>query len=247
MERGLPLAGRVVVVTGGAHRVGGAISRHLGGLGARVLVHYHGSEAAAQALVAALPCGAAAFQADLAQPGGPRALLASCAAAGETPNALVHCAASFERRTLAETTAEDWDRIFSLNLRSFFLLVQEFAARRAGAGGDVVAIGDAGGLELWPGYLAHCAAKAALIPLVRALAKALAPSFRVNGVIPGPVLPPADTPEPQRAGIAKRTLLKRLGRPDDVAQAVEFLLRCDYATGSWIEVTGGSQLWRGDA
>ena len=77
------------------------------------------------------------------------------------------------------------------------------------------------------------------------LAKALAPSFRVNGVVPGPVLPPDDMPETELAAILERTLLKRLGDPRHVAQAVEFLLVCDYATGSMVEVTGGSQLWRG--
>jgi pteridine reductase len=93
--------------------------------------------------------------------------------------------------------------------------------------------------------VAHSVAKAALIPLVKALAKALAPRYRVNGVIPGPVLAPLGTPSEELERMRQQTLLKRLGDPADVAQAVEFLLRCDFATGSWVEVTGGSQLWRG--
>ena len=84
-----------------------------------------------------------------------------------------------------------------------------------------------------------------MIALVKALAKAMAPAFRVNGVIPGPVLAPDETSDAELAAMRARTLLKRLGDPCHVAQAVEFLLTCDFTTGSLVEVTGGSQLWRG--
>ncbi len=240
-----PFAGRTILVTGGAHRVGEAISRHLAGLGARVIVHYHGSAAKAAALVAGLPAGCAAQGADLIGAEGPRRLFDACAAGGQLPDAVVHAAASFLNRPWLATSAADWDAVHALNLRAFFLLAQELGRRRGEAGGDLVAIGDAAAFELWTGYVAHSVAKAALIPLVKALAKAMAPRFRVNGVIPGPVLPPDDAPPDEVERIRERTLLKRLGSPAHVAQAVEFLLRCDFATGSWVEVTGGSQLWRG--
>lgn len=238
------LDGRTILVTGGAHRLGGEISRSLGRRGARVLVHYHRSGEAAAELVAALPSGGAAFQADLSQPQGPGELLAACRQAGESPDGVVHAAASFVRATLAETSAETWDRVFDLNLRSLFLLARAFAVERGGRPGDLVALSDAAAYELWPGYFAHSVAKAAVLPLVRALAAQLAPAIRVNAVVPGPVLPPDDTPAEVREEMARRTLLRRLGSPDDVARAVEFLLTCDYATGGAVEVTGGSQLWR---
>jgi pteridine reductase len=208
-------------------------------------VHYHRSETEAQDLVRGLPAGGACFTADLGEPDGPQSLLAACVAAGESPDSIVHSAASFLKRSFAETTVEEWDQTFALNVRSLFLLAQELVKLRGVQGGNLVAICDSGALELWTGYLAHSVAKAAVIPLVKALAKALAPAFRVNGVIPGPVLPPAETSEEQLAVIREKTLLKRLGSPEHVAQAVEFLLTCDYATGSLVEVTGGAQLWRG--
>ncbi|HVT57401.1 MAG TPA: SDR family oxidoreductase [Thermoanaerobaculia bacterium] len=239
------LAGRTILVTGGARRVGGEISRHLATLGARVLVHYHQSAGQAVELASRLPAGGAAFAADLSHAEGPEALFAACAAAGEAPDAVVHAAASFVNRTFQATTAADWDGVFALNARAFFLLAQQLERRRGESGGDLIAIGDAGGVELWTGYLAHCVAKAALMPLVRALAKAMAPRYRVNGVMPGPVLPPPGTTPEERERMRERTLLKRLGAPAHVARAVEFLLTCDFATGSWVEVTGGSQLWRG--
>ena len=227
--------------------MGAAISRRLAEKGARILVHYHQSSAAAEDLVRGLPAGGASFAADLGQPDGPRSLLAACVAAGESPDSIVHSAASFLKRSFLETTAEEWDETFALNVRALFLLAQELVRLRGPQGGDLVAICDSGALELWTAYLAHSVSKASVIPLVKALAKALAPGFRVNGVIPGPVLPPAGMSEEQLAVIREKTLLKRLGSPDYVAQAVEFLLTCDYATGSMIEVTGGAQLWRGQA
>lgn len=241
----LPFAGRSILVTGGAHRVGGAISRHLGATGARVLVHYHRQGDQANELVAGLPAGGAAFAADLGDADGPRRLFEVCAAAGEAPDAVVHAAASFLRRPALATSAAEWDAVQALNLRAFFLLSQELVRARGERGGDLIAIGDAAAKELWTGYLAHSVAKAALVPLVKALAKALAPRYRVNGVMPGPVLAPPDTPPAELERMRQQTLLKRLGNPHHVAQAVEFLLSCDYATGSWVEVTGGSPLWRG--
>src|SRR5437588_3136318 len=160
----LPLAGRTILVTGGAHRVGGAISRHLGRCGARVLVHYLRSAREATALVAELPAGGAAFAADLGDADAPRQLFDACAAAGELPDAVVHAAASFLHRPALETTAADWDGVMALNLRAFFLLAQELAGRRGENGGDLVAIGDTAGVELWSGYLAHSVAKGALVP-----------------------------------------------------------------------------------
>jgi NAD(P)-dependent dehydrogenase (short-subunit alcohol dehydrogenase family) len=251
-----PLGGRTVLVTGGAHRVGQAITRELAARGARVVVHHHASEEAARALAAELPHGALPLAADLAAADGPGRLLAACAAAGALPDAVIHSAASFLRRPVLDTSAEEWDEVFALNLRAFFLLARDFARRHAAAGegsaegaagGDrcLVAISDSGAYELWIGYAAHCVAKAALLPLVRVLAKALAPAVRVNAVVPGPVLPePGASPERRRA-IERRTLLGRIGEPADVARAVAFLLENRFTTGTVLEVTGGAHLWRG--
>lgn len=256
----LALAGRTVLVTGGAHRVGEAISRHLAARGARVLVHHHESGAAARALAAELD-GSLALAADLAAADGPSRLLAACAEAGAFPDAVVHSAASFLRRAVADTSAEDWDEVFALNLRAFFLLARDFARwhRAEGAMGEeaaagqstsatdrcLIAVSDSGAYELWTGYAAHCVAKAALLPLVQVLAKALAPAVRVNAVIPGPVLPEPGTSPERRRAMEERTLLGRIGDPGDVARAVCFLIENRFATGTLLEVTGGSHLWRG--
>lgn len=232
-----------MLVTGGARRVGEAVSRHLGTLGARVLIHYHRSATEATELAEELGTGGA-HQADLSHPEGPSRLFERLHAAGEHPDAVVHTAASFVRLDPLETTAREWDEIFALNLRSVYLLARELARYRDGGEGDFIAVGDSAGYELPTHYLAHSVAKAAVLPLVRALAKAFAPTIRVNGIIPGPVLPPDDASPGEGRRIAGRTLLGRLGEPMDVARAAAFLLTTDYATGSFVEVTGGAHLWR---
>jgi len=241
-----PLSGRVALVTGGGHRVGERIVRSLAGAGADLVVHAHRSIDRARALASGLETRGVALEADLTDAAAPAQLLDRAAELGFHPDILVHSAAGFLHRGPLETTAVEWDQVFALNLRSFFLLSTELARRRGERGGDLVAIADTAAIELWPGYLAHSVSKAALVALVRGLAKSLAPAYRVNAVMPGPVLAPDETSEVERARMAERTLLKRLGRPKDVARAVLFLLDCDFATGSVVEISGGSTLWRGE-
>jgi pteridine reductase len=240
-----PLSGRSILVTGSAHRVGSVLARALADAGADLVLHAHRSLARAETLARELPVRAMAVSADLGSPAAPVEILDAAKQQGFEVDTLVHSAAGFLHKRALETTASDWDQVFALNLRAFFLLSTEIARRRGSRGGNLVAIADAAAVELWPAYFAHSVAKAGLVALVRALAKAFAPDFRVNAVMPGPVLPPEETPESEREAMAARTLLQRLGRPEHVAQAVLFLLTCDYATGSIVEVTGGSTLWRG--
>jgi len=241
------LRGRLALVTGGARRVGAAIVRELAEHGADVVIHTHASRDQAEALARTLPTAAHVVEADLRSASAAESVLgiAERASEGRTPDILVHSAASFLARPALETTAEDWDAVHALNSRAFFLMAKGLALRRGDLGGDLIAIADAAALELWPGFLAHSVSKAGLLALVRGLAKALAPRYRVNAVIPGPVLLPEGTSAGEADAIRARTLLGRLGRPEHVAQAVRFLLECDFATGSSIEVTGGSTLWRG--
>lgn len=227
--------------------MGAAIVRELDAAGARVIIHARNSETEARALQSELARPGGVVLADLEQPDGAEQLLdgAREVSGGRHADLVVHAAASFRRGMLLETSAAEWDGVLALNLRSCFLIAQGMARRRGAEGGDLIAIADAAALELWPGYLAHSVSKAGLLALVRALAKAMAPRFRVNAVVPGPVLLPEGTSAQEREAIRARTLLGRLGEPEHVARAVRFLAECDFTTGTALEVTGGSQLWRG--
>jgi NAD(P)-dependent dehydrogenase (short-subunit alcohol dehydrogenase family) len=105
--------------------------------------------------------------------------------------------------------------------------------------GRIVNLTDVAGLEPWPRFAAHCVSKAGLVMLTRTMAQALAPAVLVNAIAPGPVLmPDGSTPE-QIARSAAKTVLGRVGAPDDVTGALRYLLEADYVTGTVLTVDGG--------
>ena len=110
---------------------------------------------------------------------------------------------------------------------------------REHGGGCIVALADVAGIRPWADYLPYSVAKAGVIALTQGLAKALAPSVRVNAVLPGPVLFPDDFDPAAREREVARTLLKRAGSPRHVADAVLALVRNDYLTGVLLPVDGG--------
>jgi pteridine reductase len=103
----------------------------------------------------------------------------------------------------------------------------------------VVNLVDLAGIQSWRRYVAHGISKAGLVHLTRVAARALAPEIRVVGIAPGTVLPPEDTPAAEVDRLARRTPLRRIGSPDDVVQAVLYLVRADFVTGDILFVDGG--------
>ncbi|MBN1977312.1 MAG: SDR family oxidoreductase [Anaerolineae bacterium] len=239
------ISDRTALITGGAARVGRAITLALAGAGARVAVHYNHSAKAAQEAVAraqALGAEAQAFQADLADPQATRALAAAVQARFGGVDVLVHAASPFVRASLVETTLEMWRQAMGVLAESFLLLAQALAPGMIARGeGAIVAILDRGVFDPWPKYLSHSVGKSALWALARSLAVELAPQVRVNGVVPGPVLPPPGFPQAHVQRLAEGTLLGRWGSPQDVADAVLYLVRADYVTGEVLFVDGGER------
>lgn len=234
---------KVALVTGAAKRVGRSIALELAGAGARVAVHYHSSAAAAEETAALAGGGAAPFAADIREIEECRRLVSSVMKSFGRIDILVNNAAVFGRTPFAETTGEEWDRFQEINLRSAFFLSQ--AAAAAMDEGVIINIADSAGVTLWPGYLAYSISKSGLITLTRGLARTLAPSIRVNAVLPGPVLPPEQEKGNEEivAESIKRTAMKRLGSPEDVAKAVRYLVvDGGYITGAILPVDGGRHL-----
>lgn len=238
-------AGKVALVTGGAVRVGRAIAMGLASAGAHLVIHYHRSADAAQEAVAEarrMGAEAVAVNADLADPAQVEALAQAAENHFGRVDILVHGASPFVRASLQETTPELWRQVMGAVVDGFFLLARYLTpgmvARREG---NIIVILDRGTFDPWPAFLAHSVGKSALWALARNLAVELAPHVRVNGIVPGPVLPPPGCSPEEVARIAAGTLLGRWGTPADVVEAVLFLLRADYITGTVLFVDGGER------
>ncbi|WP_230970534.1 pteridine reductase [Nitrogeniibacter aestuarii] len=238
--------GKVVLVTGGARRVGACIARALHHAGARLALHCRHSVVEAQALAnefnAMRPDSAAVFQADLLDVSAMPGLISRVAAHYGRLDALVNNASSFFPTPVGKTDLAAWDDLMGSNLRAPYFLMQAASDALAESGGAVVNIVDIHAERPLPGYPVYSAAKAGLLGLTRAMAIELSPRVRVNGVAPGAVMWPEDDqfPGAERVAIIDHTLLKRAGRPDDIAGAVRFLLLdAPYVTGQILAVDGG--------
>jgi pteridine reductase len=236
------LDGRVALVTGAGTRVGRVIALALGKAGMRVGVHYAGSQKGARQTaeeIIALGSDARTLPGDLTDPAtGPR-LVEHTAKVFGSLDVLVNSAAVMLRTPVGEVLVEDWDAMFALNLRAPFFLCQSAARVMGEKGGVIVNIADLAAFETWRSYVPHAITKAGIIQMTRGLAHALAPKIRVNAIAPGPVMLPDGWTQEQADKLIASTPLGRLGSPDDVAQAVLYLLGADYVTGETIIVDGG--------
>ena len=173
---------------------------------------------------------------DLATVAGARALVDQAERDLGGLELVVHAAGDgFERKAVAEVTEEDWDRAMDVTAKGTFFLAQAAAPALRASAGVLVIVEDVAGYEAWPSFAPHSAAKAAQAMLTRVLARALAPEIRVCGVAPGAVAVEPDEEERQ----ADRTLLRRVGSPFDVADAVAYLATAGFVTGTTLVVDGG--------
>lgn len=241
----MDIAGKVALVTGGAVRVGREIALGLAGTGADVAILYHSSAAAAADTVRdieALGVRALAVQADMADVAQVQAATALVQDRLGGVDIVVNAASHLAITPLMTTTYDEWRHILAVLLDGPFFLTQAVVpAMQARGGGVIVNILDTSIDAPWPRFMAHAAGKMGLLSLTRNLAVELAPTIRVNAVVPGPVLPPDGYPPAKIERAAEQTLLKRWGTPRDVANAVEFLIRADYVTGTILHVDGGQQ------
>ena len=236
------LAGRVAIVTGAGRRVGRALAVALGARGMRVVVHYAGSADGAREtarLIQAAGGAATIVQADLRDVKAAEGLIDGVVEREGELFALVNSAAVMVRTPVGETTQAQWDDMFALNVRAPYFLSQRAAPALRAARGAIVNIADLAAFETWPAYVPHTITKAAIVQMTRGLAHALAPEVRVNAVAPGVALLPEGWSEADAEHLRRTTPLQRLGTPEEVAQAVVYLLEADFVTGEVIRVDGG--------
>jgi NAD(P)-dependent dehydrogenase (short-subunit alcohol dehydrogenase family) len=242
--RSSTLTGKRVLVTGAAHRIGGALALAAASAGADVVIHYNQSRSDAQTVqseIEQMGRRAVLVQADLSDPAQASGLVDLALQNGPL-YALVNSAAIFAPLTWQDSRVEDWNAHLALNLVAPFLLSQAFARRLSeDAHGRIVNLLDWRALRPGPDHLPYTVTKAALAALTSSLAAALAPRVSVNGLALGAILPPATgAADP---AILKNVPAQRWGTLAEVGEALVFLLDGpEYVTGQVLYVDGGRHL-----
>jgi len=243
MAERLPFA----LITGAAHRLGKAFALRLARLGYAIGLHYHDSLPKAEATAAeigALGVPVFPLQADLTRPEEIERLFGRIddLLAGQFDfKILVNSAALMPRGDVRSLSAADFDAAIALNLRAPFLCAQQ-AARRMTSSGLIVNISDIGAAKAWTGFPAYTVSKAGLESLTKILARSLAPDIRVNAIAPGLVLRAEEMPAADWERLVNRLPARRVAEADEVADALEFLIKNEYITGQTIAVDGGYSL-----
>lgn len=238
----------VALVTGAARRIGAAIARRLHADGYDLAVQYRGSAAAMQALVAELEGMRAgsvlALPAELAECDRLPELVAQAVARFGRLDALVNNASSFVPTPFGQVTPAQWELLFAANARAPLFLAQAAAPHLRATRGAIVNLADIYAERPLRDHVVYGMSKAALVHMTRALALELAPEVRVNAVAPGAILwPEGGKDEAAKAAMLARTPLGRTGTPEEIAEAVRWLLRdAGYVTGHILRVDGGRML-----
>jgi pteridine reductase len=245
---GLRLRDQVVLITGGARRVGAQIARTLHAAGANLFIHYRTSAAAAIALGDELnsirPHSAAIHAAHLLGEDAPQRLVAAALQEFGRLDVLINNASNFYPTPMGQITSPQWDDLMGSNLKAPLFLSQAAAPSLRAQHGLIINIIDIHALRPLKAHPVYSVAKAGLAMLTRSLARELGPQIRVNGIAPGPVLwPEGEMEDALKQAIIDKTALKRHGTPQDVARTALFLAQdAPYITGQIIAVDGGRSI-----
>ncbi|MGI9666805.1 MAG: SDR family oxidoreductase [Acidimicrobiia bacterium] len=240
------LNGRNALVTGGAVRVGAAISTALASAGANVFVHYNRSAGPADALAVQLRSmgvDVATGAGNLGDPTAAGELVAKATDELGPISLLVNSASGFPEDSISSATVDGWRRTADLTLGSPLFLTQAFAdALPDGEAGAVVNVTDVKTQRPYREHLTYMLAKGGIDTLTKAAALSLAPRIRVNAVALGVILPPPGEGADYVESLAADLPLQRVGGAQVVADTVIFLAQNDFITGEIVRVDGGAHL-----
>lgn len=246
---------RIALVTGGGkRRVGAVVADALARRDYDLAVHYKSSAAEAEITAVRLRAQGGTvgtFPADLTDETAVKRLVRNVHDRFGRIDVLVNCAAIWESKPLELVTAADVRAHFEVNALGTFLCCQHVGLLMADQpeGGVIVNIGDWAEVRPYPGYAAYFPSKGAVTAMTRSMAVELGtrnPNVRVNAILPGPVLFPPDLPEEEKRSSIAATLVKREGKPENIAQAVLSLVENDFVTGVCLPVDGGRTVYAGD-
>lgn len=241
----IPFRNELALVTGGAVRLGREIALGLAQDGYGIALHYRSSSEAADQTAREIeaynvPC--TLVQADLSDPTQIKSMFETTYGLDYPLSVLVNSAAIMPRGNLTELTVDEWDATLDLNLRAPWLCAKAATRLMQARGGVIINLSDTGARKTWSGFPAYTISKAGLEVLTRLLARTLAPQIRVNAVAPGLILRSDDTDLADWQRLVDRLPAKHPGAPQDVVQAVLFLIHHQYITGETLIVDGGYQL-----
>lgn len=244
------LENKIVLITGGAKRVGAAICRLLHAHGANLMIHYRNSVNEARALQSELNLkranSVAIIQGDLLNLATLPNLVEETVKHFGKLDVLINNASTYYPTEIGNINEANWNDLMGSNLKAPLFLSQAAAIELRKQQGCIINITDMHVERPKKGYIVYSVAKAGLVTLTKSLAHELSPEVRVNAVAPGPVMWPENNPqfdEVYRQRVISQTLLKRIGEPDDIAKAVKFLIQdAPFMTGQIIAVDGGRSL-----
>ncbi|MBL4691793.1 MAG: SDR family oxidoreductase [Magnetovibrio sp.] len=235
-----------VLITGAANRIGRTIAIDLAEHGFGVAVHYYGSQEAAESLVASIRKSggrATLVKADLANEDEVAHIIPTVNKALGPLTVLVNNASQFEHDTVQSASKESWDKHMDVNLRAPFVLAQLFAQQLPqGLEGNIINILDQRVWNLTPYFMTYTLSKTALWTLTQTLAMALAPNIRVNGIGPGPTLKNERQSEDDFVRQWTEIPLRRRVMPQEITDAVRYILHAPSMTGQMIALDGGQHL-----
>ncbi len=243
----MKIKGKTALITGGAVRVGKAMTLALAAEGANVVVNYNSSASAAEETAAeaqALGVGALAIQCDVSNHDQVKAMIDTAAAKFGGIDILINSASWWRKTPFPMEDFSDWFRVFDILIHGSMYCANYAAPFMKAAGeGVIINIVDGSAWRPFKGFVSHSVGKAGLLAFTRQLAVELAPEIKVNAISPGPVLSPPEYTEAQNERVANRTALKRWGTPQDVVDALLYLVKSNYVTGEFITVDGGEKLF----
>jgi NAD(P)-dependent dehydrogenase (short-subunit alcohol dehydrogenase family) len=248
------IIGKFALITGAAHRIGKNIALTLAQNGANIIAHYGKSEEKANETVkeiSELGVEAIALRANLNDMREIENMFDIIMDKIGQLHILVNNASSFHKIPFKETSLENWENTLTTNLTAPFLcirkaadLMNQYNTTGKIEAGVIVNIADLSGVYPWEGYSSHGTSKAGLIHLTKVSAKELAPQIRVNAIIPGPILPPANIGQSSEKWMKmiQNLPLQRSGEPKNISDTIVFLVRNNFVTGSIINIDGGESI-----
>ncbi len=244
----MDIKGKTAIITGATGGLASRIVLAVAGAGANCICIYHRNSAKAKMLKRKIKTKSIFIQADLTKPEDIEKIFAGIRKVA-TPQILINAAAVFGKKPIGDIDSEYIRQTFDINFAAAMLMTQKFVEfvrqkikRRQKPVAKIINFADITAQKPPAGFSVYCASKAALIAATKSLARELAPDFTINAVAPGIIHWPPNIAAEQKKKILAHVPAGRQGSPDEVAQAVKFLIENDYITGQVINIDGGRSL-----